>query len=98
MDFRQPDSPTARHIDAAMQHLRGHLLAERPLLHYLRYNVHLEETWLREVLDEVRTKKEIKRLQEMHRPENVDVLSTLGVKAARLQIREEHFPEHFDLG
>jgi hypothetical protein len=91
------DSPTARHIDAAMQDLRGDLLAERPLLHYLRYNVHLEETWLREILDEVRTKKEIKRLQAMDRPDNVDVLSTLAVKAARLQVRDEHFPKHFDL-
>ena len=92
------DSPTARHIDAAMRDLRGDLLAERPLLHYLRYNVHLEETWLREILDEIRTKKEIKRLQEMDRPDNVDVLSTLGMKAARLQVRDEHFPQNFDLG
>ncbi len=92
------DSPTARNIDAALNDLKPDLLAERPLIQYLRYNVHLESTWLKENLDEDRPAEEVKDLKEMDRPENMEVLWELGVKAAERQIQNQHFPARFDLG
>lgn len=91
------DSPTARPIDAAMKDLKSDLLAERPLLQYLRYNVVLERTWLRESLGEEISEDKVRGLQAMDRPENVPRLFELGVKAAKIQVKESHFPAGFDL-
>jgi len=90
-------SPTARHIDAAMEDLSCDLLAERPLLQYLRYNVEFETGWLKKNLGQHLTKKQVKKLKDMDRPENISLLSELGEKAAELQIKDEHFPSAFDL-
>ncbi len=91
-------SPTARHIDAAMQDLDGDLLAERPLLHYLRYNVRLESRWLKENLGVDLGVDELRNLKKMDRPENMSALADLGVRAAARQIEDRHFPPGFDLG
>ena len=92
------DSPTARHIDAAMEDLDGDLLAERPLLEYLRYNIHLDSRWLKEELQQDISEKEVKRLAKMDRPKNMKRLQQLATKAAEQQVTEGHFPEGFDLG
>lgn len=90
-------SPTARHIDAAIEDLSSDLLAERPLLQYLRYNVKFEKVWLKKNLNKDLTKKQLKKLKDMDRPENIGLLSDLGDQAAKSQIQEEHFPPLFDL-
>jgi hypothetical protein len=91
-------SPTARHIDAALEDLKGDLLAERPLLHYVRYNVQLESDWLKENLGVELTADVLKDLKKMDRPENMSALAKLGVSAAARQIDDRHFPPGFDLG
>ncbi len=91
-------SPTARHIDASMQDLNGDLLAERPLLHYLRYNVQLESRWLQENLGVELTADELQNLKKMDRPESMSALADLGAKGAARQIEDRHFPPDFDLG
>lgn len=91
------NSPTARHIDAAMLDLAPDLLAERPLLQYLRYNVQFERDWLKENLGKKMSESEIKKLKEMDRSENIPLLSEIGIQAARLQIDDQHFPSGFDL-
>lgn len=91
-------SPTARHIDTAMKDLDSDLLAERPLLQYLRYNVQLDCGWLKENLDKHMTDHEVRKMQAMDRPENVPLLSELGTQAASQQIEDQHFPSAFDLG
>ncbi len=91
-------SPTARHIDAAMNDLGTDLLAERPLLSYLRYNVRLHRDWLRENLEKHLTDRAVRKLQEMDRPESLPLLSELGIQAAHRQIEDQHFPPGFDVG
>lgn len=92
------DSPTARSLDAAMQKLEGDLVAERPLLHYLRYNIQLDRQWLADELGRTMTDSEVKNLQKMDRPQNMEVLSALGMEAAKRQVDGSHFPPEFDLG
>lgn len=92
------NSPTARTIDAAMEDLSSDLLTGRPLIQYLRYNVHLESDWLKENLNEEVSEGKVESLREMDRPKNMEALSKLGIKAAELQIKNEHFPPEFDLG
>ena len=91
-------SPTARHIDAAMDNLDSDLLAERPLLQYLRYNIQFDRYWLEEHLNKSVTNHDIRKLKEMDRSENIPLLSELGVVAAKLQIEDRHFSPNFDLG
>jgi uncharacterized protein len=96
-------SPTARHLDVAIKDMSGDLLAERPLLHYLRYNVQLssrwlrENTWLEQGLGGSLTETQLKQLRKMDRPGNVERLAKIGEIAASRQIMPEHFPTHFDL-
>jgi hypothetical protein len=90
-------SPTARRIDAAMQDLRGDLLAERPLLEYLRYNVKLEGAWLKEHTGVELSPGEIRKLKKMDRPANMPMLANLGALAAQRQVDDRHFPPGFDL-
>ncbi len=91
-------SPTARSIDAAMQDLGDDLLAERPLLQYLRYDVQFKSKWLKEILGRDMPDSTVDRLKAIDRPENMPVLSELGTKAAARQIEDHHFPPGFDLG
>lgn len=91
------NSPTARRIDSAIGDLARDQLAERPLLQYLRYNVHFEKSWMKKNLEMGITKKQVKRLEKMDRPENMRLLSEIGVMAASKQIEEYHFPGEFDL-
>lgn len=91
-------SPTARHIDLAMKDLSPDLLAERPLLQYLRYNVQLDSGWLAENLEKRLNPQEVRNLQALDRPENMPLLSELGVQAAKRQIKNHHIPPSFDLG
>ena len=91
-------SRTARCIDAAMNDLDPDLLAERPLLQYLRYNVQLDSGWLKENLEKHMAEADVRKLQAMDRPENIPSLSELGVQAAKRQIEDHHFPAGFDLG
>ncbi len=91
-------SVTARHLDAALKDLGSDSLAERPLVHYLRFNVKLDREWLAEELGESMTVAQVKKLQSMDRVESMPTLSKLGVMAAQRQVEESHFPNSFDLG
>jgi len=91
------NSPTAWYIDAAMKDLKSDLLVERPLLQFLRYNVRLDSGWLKKNLEKNITDHDVKKLQKMDRPENISILSELGVQAANKQVDNQHFPANFDL-
>ena len=90
-------SPTARHLDAALQDMDGDLLAERPLLQYLRYNVKFDQQWLAKHLGLPYSEAKVERLKKMDQPKNLSTLSEIGKLAAERQIEEGHFPTHFDL-
>ena len=92
------DSPTARRIDSAVGHLEPDLLAERPLLEYLRYNVLFTPQWLKETLAMDIREHDIKQLSKMDRPDAMPLLSEIGIAAAKKQIDDNHFPAGFDLG
>ena len=76
------DSPTARRIDGEIGTLDGALLAGDPLLRYLRYNVQLENGWLRTMCGRDFTSDDVQRLRQMDRPENLDLLGEVGALAA----------------
>ena len=91
------DSPTARVIDAAMDKLETDLLAERPLLQYLRYNVRLDNHWIKKHFGIDLSERVVNKLKHMDLAKNVPTLSKLGILGGLNQIKEEHFPVEFDL-
>lgn len=91
------NSPTARKIDLAVGDLEPDLLAERPLLEYLRYNAQFTPEWLKDNLGMDIGAPDIKQLGKMDNPGIMPLLKEIGIKAAKTQIQESHFPSGFDL-
>jgi hypothetical protein len=60
------------------------------LFRFLRYDIRLEQDWLKETLGEDLSKDVINRLRQMDNPEGMSTLYDLGRKAAALQIKREH--------
>jgi patatin-like phospholipase/acyl hydrolase len=84
------NSPTAKKIDSEIGDLSEDILTGEPALHYLRYNVMLEENELNGLgLDY--SYDEIKSLQKMDAAENKDELYRIGAKAAAKFMNPEHF-------
>ncbi len=83
------NSPTAKKIDSEIGDLRDDILNGAPALHYVRYNVQLEENELNG-LGLNYSRDEIKSLQEMDAAENKDELYKIGAKAAEKYILSEH--------
>ncbi len=90
-------STTAWEIDREIGDLSGDVLNGKELLSYLRYNVVLDREWLQDHLAVDLTAREVKGLQKMDRPKNVNTLASLGTAAAQQQIQPQHFPAAFDL-
>ncbi len=83
-------------IDREVGDLKNDLLTAEPALTYLRYNVRLEENALNELgLSELRSKLESYR--DMSAAENRSDLAKIGEKGAEQQVRDEHFPDAFNL-
>ena len=61
------------------------------LFRFLRYDLRLEQHWLREHLDTELNPVEIARLQQMDNPANIPRAYALGQRAAARQVRAEHF-------
>jgi hypothetical protein len=57
------------------------------LFRYLRYDLQLEDKWLRQELDETLSMDDIARLQQMDEPSSMATLYELGRKAAAKQIK-----------
>src|SRR2546428_11745683 len=89
-------SPTPWVIDREMGDLRGSLLGGQEYLSYLRYNVQLDSRWLKKNLNIEMSERRVANLYEMDRPENVEALAELGAAAAKVQVKDEHFPASFD--
>ncbi len=88
-------SPTARQIDLEVGDLGSDLLAGRPLLHYLRYNVLLEEEALARLGFSL-SPEQVEVLRDMSESSNRFLLGEIGQKAAEQEIFADHFPEVFD--
>ena len=90
-------SPTAWEVDREVGDLSGDVLGGKESFSYLRYNVVLDREWLKDNLAVDLNAHEVKGLQKMDKPKNMDKLASLGTAAAQRQIRPGHFPATFDL-
>jgi uncharacterized protein len=59
------------------------------LFRFLRYDLRLEEKWLKDSLGETVPSDVVKRLRQMDNPDGMPMLYELGRKAAALQIKRE---------
>ena len=96
------ESPTAREIDLEIGKLDGDLLGGAPLLTYQRYNASLipeDVLALKDLLEPKHklSKAKLESLPKMDEPDNLDILHTLGTVVAGIQVKEDHFPNGFDL-
>ncbi len=90
------NSVTAKTIDGQIGSLAGDHLTRAPLLTYLRYNVNLEKRAL-EDLGFTFNQNQVEKLKKMSEVGNISELDRIGLAAGELQIREEHFPQLFDI-
>ncbi len=90
-------SATARPFDREIGDLRNDLVANAPLITYLRYNVDLGKESVHGLDRTLTDDALIASLVEMDAPENMDTLHRLGCLAAERDIRAGDFPSRFDL-
>lgn len=90
-------SPAAWEVDREVGDLDGDLLGGREWLSYLRYDLRLEREWLAAQLGVHHEPRDLEKLAELDNPDSVETLAGLGRAAAAVQVKEEHFPEGFDL-
>jgi hypothetical protein len=89
-------SPTRVEIDREVGDLSNDLLTPEPSLSYLRYNAELSAPGLQAIgLPDLAGKAEA--LRDMSEPDNCADLSRIGVQAGIKQVRDEHFPDAFNL-
>jgi uncharacterized protein len=88
---------TARRIDGQIGTLGNDQLATMPLFTYQRYNVSFEELWLKQSLGLSMSQTELRALELMDCPANMDWLAQLGKAAADALVAENHFPASFDV-
>jgi len=89
-------SPTARSIDREVGDLQHDLVAGKPVISYLRYNVDLAASSVR-ALNPAIDQGRLESLSAMDAPENMDTLHELGGLAAERDVRGNDFPSAFDL-
>ena len=64
---------------------------------YARYNVLLEEKWLKTQVEIECGPEKVAKIAEMDNPASMDELAEIGAKAAARQVKAEHFPSVFDI-
>ena len=82
-------SPAPRKIDSEILDLKNDLVTDKPALHYIRYNVLLEENELNS-LGLHYPQNIIESLRQMSDGANKDRLYEIGSKAALAQVKPEH--------
>jgi hypothetical protein len=81
------DSPVKWSINSEIGDLGQIVAPTGHLFRYLRYDLQLEDRWLRQELDETLSKDAIAGLQQMDEPSSMATLYELGRKAAAKQIK-----------
>ena len=89
-------SPTARSIDRELDDLQHDLVAGKPVISYLRYNVDLAASAVHALNPGIDQGK-IESLTAMDAPENMDTLHELGRLTAERDVHGNDFPSAFDL-
>ncbi len=99
MQILSKNSPTARKIDSLIGKLDNEALVSDSTCHYLRYNLEIEASVLR---DKYGLKNaDVANLREMSKAENIELLLSVGREAAKVELPDTvlaaHFPSDFDL-
>ena len=83
------NSPTPRIIDSEILDLKNDLISDKPALHYVRYDVMLEENELNSLGVNLQ-KKQLESLREMSHSHNKELLYKIGASSAKIQVKLEH--------
>ena len=62
----------------------------RPLFRFLRYDIRLEQPWLKDELGVDADDRLVSHYQRLDAPENIPAIYRLGEQAAKLQVLREH--------
>ncbi|MCP5246108.1 MAG: patatin-like phospholipase family protein [Burkholderiales bacterium] len=84
----QTDTPWR--INSEVGDLKDVLLPQKPLFTFQRYDVRLEQDWLKRELGMNLTEKHVKSLTQMENYKNIPLLYEIGQMAAEKQIKPEH--------
>ena len=94
-------SPTAWEIDMQIGKMENDLLATdtsgKGLLSYLRYNTWIEKEFLSQLMGKSYSSEQIADLIEMSNGDSRFELFDIGLKAASVEIKTDHFPESFKI-
>jgi hypothetical protein len=84
-------------IDRAVQKMEIDSKGGPQLATYARYNVLLEQGWLKTEVAIERAPDKLEKIAEMDDPANMDELADIGKDAAKKQVQPEHFPAVLDV-
>jgi len=84
-------------IDRAVGDMALDSKAGPQLATYVRYNVLLEQEWMKTNVKLELGPDRLKKIAEMDNPDNMRELAEIGRLAAAAQVKEEHFPKNFDV-
>ena len=84
-------------VDRAVGDMKLDSHAGPQLATYVRYNVLLEQDWLKSELGLELALDKIEQIRKMDDPSNLSDLAELGRLAAAKQVKPEHLPADFDL-
>ncbi len=84
-------------IDSEIGDLAGDMIGGAPLLTYQRYQSRLSRSYLRSELGLDLSERDIKIVRDMTNPNAVPIAREIGLAMAERFVREEHFPERFNL-
>jgi hypothetical protein len=77
-------------INSEIGDLRDALMPDAPLFTFVRYDVRLEEQWLREELDIRLSAVELRQLCQIDHADGIKLLHEIGKVAAARQVRADH--------
>jgi hypothetical protein len=83
-------------VDRAVGDMKLDSRAGPQLATYVRYNVLLEQDWLKSEVGLEFTPDKIEQIRKMDDPSNLSDLAELGRRAAAKQVKPEHLPAVFD--
>lgn len=94
-------SPTRWEIDSEIGEMEEDLLvvdtSSKGLISYVRYNQWLDAESLKSLTGKTYTQKQIEDLVEMSNADSRFELYDIGFTAAELEVKDEHFPETFNI-
>lgn len=91
LQYMSKSPSSAKKIDREIGDLNDDNLTAEPLLHYIRYNVLLDENELNNLGFTNLTENQIDSLRDMAESKNKEILYQIGFKAADRNVKIDHF-------